>query len=201
MKMKKLILAVSTLLLTGSILTACTDIPTDDTQKTLNEQNENKLKQSAKVMKSVNVPEFNYSIERENIAKRLETTNNPNLLQWIYPMSAGRVIGRFPVRGKITSGSKRLTSTQMKVKIDGGEWNQDTFVEAPDEMGAYGSSDPYVFWFDPSGQYHQHSGDYFLTTEPYKLDLGNGTISVDIDEKELSKVAEYDKLTKVNGGK
>jgi hypothetical protein len=164
-------------------------------------QNKQKLQQSATVMESVGVPQFNYSVERENIAKRLEVTNNPNLLQWIYPMSAGRVIGRFPVRGKVTSGAKRLTSSEMTTRIDGGEYNEDTMTEAPDEMGTYGSSGEYIFWFDPAGNYHQHKGDYFLSTEPYKLDTGNGTISVEIDQAEKAKVGQYDAQTKATGGK
>lgn len=196
---KSLTLGMVGLLLTTSLLAACSESSTPSAQQTMDEQNKKKQEQAAKVMNTVEVPTFNYSVERENIAKRLEVTNDPNLLQWIYPMSAGRVIGRFPVRGKVTSGSKRLTSTEMKIKIDGGQYDQDTFVEAPDEMGAYGSSGDYVFWFDPSGQYHQHRGDYFLTTEPYKLDLGNGTISVDVDQNELNKVAEYDKQSKEKG--
>ena len=54
--------------------------------------------------------------------------------------------------------------------------------ESPDEMGAYGSSDAYIFWFDPAGRYHQHRGDYFLSPVPYKIDLNYGTISVEIDQ-------------------
>lgn len=196
---KSLVLTMSGLILAGSLLSACSESTTPTAQQTMDEQNKKKLDQSAKVMNSVETPTFNYSVERENIAKRLETTNDPNLLQWVYPMSAGRVIGRFPVRGKVTSGSKRLTSTQMfKDGVDLGDTRGEVLVEAPDEMGAYGSSDAYVFWFDPSGQYHQHRGDYFLSTEPYKLDLGNGTISVDVDQDELNKVAEYDKQSEVS---
>ncbi|MCL1700732.1 hypothetical protein [Lysinibacillus sp. Bpr_S20] len=195
---KKTLGFLSGLLLTGTLLGACDAMP-ESAQDKLSKDNKEKLNQSVKVMESVKTPKINYSVERENIAKRISVTNDANLLQWIYPMSAGRVIGRFPVRGKVTSGDKRLTSTQM-LNDEGksGGYSYTHVVEAPDEMGAYGSSGGYIFWFDPSGQYHQHKGDYFLTTEPYKLDDGNGTISVDIDENELRKVSEYDKQTEEN---
>lgn len=186
--------------LSSVLLSACNGEP-DKTKEKLAAQNKAKLEQSSKVMESVGIPNFNYSVERENIAKRLKVTNDPNLLQWIYPMSAGRVIGRFPVRGKVTSGEKRLTSPEMTVRIDGGEFPADAFTEAPDEMGTYGSSGQYIFWFDPAGQYHQHKGDYFLTTEPYKLDVNSGTVSVEIDQAEVSKIATYDKQTKEKAGK
>lgn len=198
--MKKFKLGLlGTVLLTSSILVACEE-GTESSQDKLLKETQNKLDQSVKVMESVKAPTITYSVERENIAKRIETTNDANLLQWIYPMSAGRVIGRFPVRGKVTSGDKRLASTEM-LNDNGrsGGYSATHVVEAPDEMGAYGSSGGYVFWFSPSGQYHQHKGDYFLSTEPYKLDLGNGTISIDLDENELKKISEYDKQSKANG--
>lgn len=164
-------------------------------------QQEAKMEQANRMMDQVQVPNFNRSLERENIKERLIQNNDAGVLQWIYPMSAGRVIGRFPVRGKVTSGNKRLTSTeQIKATT-----SNHVVVEAPDESGAYGSSGPYIFWFDPAGRYHQHQGDYFMSPVPYKLDIGNGTISVEIDAAEQSKMVEYDKQTvessKQKGGK
>jgi len=146
----------------------------DEASQVRTEQRLDKEEQAMNVMKQTPIPEFKRSLERENIVKRLKVTNDPNTLQWIYPMSAGRVVGRFPVLGKVTSGNKRLTP---ETYYDGGGSEI-----LPDETGAYGSSDVYIFWFDPAGRYHQHRGDYFLSPVPYKIDLNYGTISVEIDQ-------------------
>jgi len=168
MKIRKIVLVVilSTMLF---VLIGCEET----TRNKIDNQAEKKAEQAVKMMEQTPTPSLDRSLERENIVKRLKITNDANTLQWIYPMSAGRVIGRFPVLGKITSGSKKLTP-DMDV------YNSNRPM--PDEMGAYGSSDGYVFWFDPAGRYHQHRGDYFLSPVPYKIDLNYGTISVEIDK-------------------
>lgn len=169
-------------------LTGCTV----SEQSTIQQQQQEKLDQAEKVMEYTKVPQFNQSLERENIRQRLLVSNDPTTLQWIYPMSAGRVFGRFPVKGKVTSGGKRLTSSDMFVDgIDVGDaWGQ-VSVEAPDEMGTYGSSGEYIFWFDPAGRIHQHRGDYFVSPVPYQIDEGYGTISTEVDSTEEKKVSDY----------
>jgi len=169
--MKKFILGIAMVVIMSFGLIGC---EVDEARQVRNQQMEDKSIQAMNVMKQTPVPEFKRSLERENIVKRLKITNDPNTLQWIYPMSAGRVVGRFPVLGKVTGGSKRLTP---ETYYDGGGSEI-----LPDETGAYGSSDAYIFWFDPAGRYHQHRGDYFLSPVPYKIDLNYGTISVEIDQ-------------------
>jgi len=197
---KKLIAGIIGLTAMSTVLTGCNQT---DAQKVMAQQNANKQVQAASMMEKTPTPNFNRSLERENIINRLKNTNDPNQLTWIYPMSAGRVIGRFPVRGKITSGGKRLTSTQQWIPSQVGEGY--TLGEAPDEMGAYGSSGDYVFWFDPAGRGpFQHRGDYFVTPVPYKIDLGYGTITYEVDANEESKRTNYEtqiKNNQINGGK
>ena len=194
---KKIIGSIIGLIVVSTVLTGC--LEPDKATQVMKEQNENKKNQAANMMEQTPTPNFNRSLERENIINRLKNTNDPNQLTWIYPMSAGRVIGRFPVRGKITSGGKRLTSTQQF--LSGGNY---TLGEAPDEMGAYGSSGDYVFWFDPAGRGpFQHRGDYFVTPVPYKIDSGYGTITYEVDTSEESKRSNYEdqiKKNQINGG-
>lgn len=178
------------------LLAGCTVPVPSDAAKTMADQNDQKSMQAARVMSQVPVPQFNSSLERKNISDRLITTNNPNTLQWIYLFSAGRTIGRFPVRGKVTSGSKRLTSTQMDVRVDGGTATIDQLQEAPDEMGTYGTSGAYIFWFDPAGNYQQWQGDYFMSPVPYQIDKQYGTISVEIDATEAAKKSQYQQQIK-----
>ena len=191
MSIRKIILVVmlSAMLLS---LVGCEET----TRSKMDNQAEKKAEQAVRMIEQSPTPSLDRSLERENIVKRLKITNDPNTLQWIYPMSAGRVIGRFPVLGKITSGSKKLTP-------DTDVYNSNRPM--PDEMGAYGSSGDYVFWFDPAGRGpFQHRGDYFVTPVPYKIDLGYGTITYEIDTNEESKRNVYEgqiKNNKINGGK
>ncbi len=181
-KMKKTLkilipMAIATVMLTGCV----------ENVDELSKQQQAKVENAKHLMGETTVPNITKSLERENIRQRILVSNDPNTLQWIYPMSAGRVIGRFPVKGKVTSGSKRLTTSQaysMGVNV---------LVEAPDEMGTYGSSETYIFWFDPAGRIHQHRGDYFVSPVPYKIEEGYGTISTQIDESEQQNTAQYKK--------
>lgn len=195
---KKITVGIIGLMVLCVSLTGCN---MDAASQTMKQQNENKKVQAANMMEITPTPNFDRSLERENIINRLKATNDPNQLTWIYPMSAGRVIGRFPVRGKVTSGSKRLTSTQM---IDT-SYATYYVTEAPDEMGAYGSSGDYIFWFDPAGRGPlQHKGDYFISPIPYKIDFGYGTISFEVDTTEEAKRSNYEEQIKnnqINGGK
>lgn len=149
-----------------------------------------KIENSNQVMKQTKTPKISRSLERENIRQRLLLSNDPLTLQWIYPMSAGRVIGRFPVKGKVTSGSKRLTPSTIQ---DTGTY--DETGELPDEAGAYGSSVDYIFWFDPSGELHQHRGDYFVSPRPYTIEDAGG-ISSTVDLSEEKKIPTYEKQIK-----
>lgn len=196
--MKKVKVSIVALVLAVA-LTACTETTTSN--GTIKEQQQDKINQAERMMQQTRVPAFNESLERENIRNRLIVSNDPNTLQWIYPMSAGRVIGRFPVKGKVTSGGKRLTSTDMFTWGDGGEYGQDFVTEAPDEMGTYGNSGDYLFWFDPAGRIHQFKGDYFVSPVPYKIDVGNGTLALDVDVTEENKRDIYEKQIKDSNAK
>lgn len=192
--MKKIMKTGIILTIIAVMLSACMeDTTTVSSSQTIADQNAKKADQAAKVMEKTQVPTFTESLDRENIRDRLIVTNNANTLQWVYLFSAGRNIGRFPVRGKVTSGGKRLSSPEMVIGIDKGEFYGQELTEAPDEMGTYGSSGPYIFWFDPAGQYHQWQGDYFLSPVPYKIDKDFGTITSELDITEDAKRAAYEK--------
>jgi len=164
-----------------SALTGCME--QSETQKQSNTRTKNAETQMAKYP----TPLLEDSVDRANIILRLTRGNNPYNLQWIYPMSAGRVLGRFPVMGKITSGTKRLNASSEQ-RYNNGYYT----IEQPDEMGTFGHSSEYVFWFDPSGNGpYQHAGDYFSSPIPLQIDAGFGTIIFEIDLDEQAKVGMY----------
>lgn len=106
------------------------------------------------------------TVEQENIANRLQADNTPGSIKHLYVISAysGQVILYSTVRGKVTSGSKRLSPSSVgnstggtycnAVNIDGTNF---CTSEVLGDDGAYGSSGDYIFWFDAEkGAYHQH---------------------------------------------
>jgi hypothetical protein len=107
------------------------------------------------------------TVEQRNIRDRLLIDNKPGSLKHLYVISAmsGQVILYSTVRGKVTSGGKRLTPSNV-VTYRGESWHSGGFDisiggtsqttnEVLGDDGTYGSSGDYLFWFDAAGRYHQ----------------------------------------------
>jgi len=100
--------------------------------------------------------------EIDNIANRLTLTGDPNLLGHIAIVNkVGQVVLYTTIKGKITSGSKRLTNPSACGANIG---------DCPNDEGTYGSSNPYVFFWTTQGQYIQTSMDYIYSDKPLRLD-------------------------------
>lgn len=108
------------------------------------------------------------TVEQRNIAERLKRDNDPGSIKHLYVISAysGQVLIYSTVRGKVTSGGKRLTPSYVTTHTDGsslyggfdvtiGGYRQRTSEVLQDD-GTYGSSGDYLYWFDTKGIYHQH---------------------------------------------
>lgn len=108
--------------------------------------------------------------EQRNIKGRLTEDNKPGSIKHLYVISAysGQTIIYSTVRGKVTSGGKRLSPTTVAVQ-DGqyvgsayGGFNLNiggqskATGEVIQDDGTFGSSDPYIYWWDTKGVYHQH---------------------------------------------
>jgi hypothetical protein len=105
--------------------------------------------------------------EQRNIRDRLAEDNKPGSIKHLYVISAysGQVLIYSTVRGKVTSGGKRLTPTSIYggtsnnnyttfgVDIDGKGF---ATTEVLQDDGTYGSSGDYLYWWDTKGVYHQH---------------------------------------------
>lgn len=122
-----------------------------------------------KLADAVKIPDLSDSLERKNIAKRLEAFNEPNKLTYIYLINFGKVMSFYTVKGKITSGQKRLTANQQIISRDEGQYGQAVVQDAPELDGTYGSSAPYIYFWTTEGAYVQWSGDYMLSDQPLKL--------------------------------
>lgn len=121
------------------------------------------------------------TIEQENIYSRIKVTTDPTKVMWIHLIALdGKIVRRMPISGKVTSSGKRLEPRHFTPNMDraigkpppAGDYYTDELIQ-PD--GTYGDSDPYIYWFDPMGRYHQWGtagGLGYLLTD-YPIDLEN----------------------------
>ena len=138
-----------------------------------------------------------FTIEQQNIADRLTMDNAVGAIKHLYVISAwsGDVLLYSTVRGKVTSSGKRLTPTSVAA-MDGqyiGDRHEGLPVRLGNEIystgevlqddGTYGSSIPYLYWWDAQGQSHQHypSGGQILHISDQPITVGDVRISLSID--------------------
>jgi hypothetical protein len=149
------------IIIAGLALGGCEDTQTPTPTKTT---------QSQRAAEAANSISFTENAEIDNIKKRLELTSKPGLLGYVTIINrVGQAMLFSPVKGKITSGSKRLTQPDRAWKGDRGEWNGHFIRKAPSDEGTWGSSNPYVYFWTPGGQYFQTSMDYIYSDKPYRL--------------------------------
>ena len=118
--------------------------------------------------------------EQQNIYDRINVTTDPTKVMWIHLIALdGKIIRRMPVRNKVTSSGKRLepmyAASSNQYGMDYPYFGQYETSELIQADGTYGESDPYIFWFDPQGRYHQWGtagGLGYLKTD-YPIDLAD----------------------------
>lgn len=134
------------------------------------------------------------TVEQQNVADRIKDDNTPGSIKHLYLISPfnNRVIYYSTVKGKVTSGGKRLTPNTVfagssgnsgwdkgiPVNIGGGEYRTG---EVTQDDGTYGTSDEYLYWWDTKDIYHQvFPGEslIIITSEPISINTGT-TISIE----------------------
>lgn len=104
------------------------------------------------------------TVEQKNIMEKNSRDSKLGVIRYLYIISAytGDVIEYSTVKGKITSGGKRLNP-----KTTTGNANTTGFIfdtingnnfytnEVLNEDGSYGESASYYYWFDANDNYHQ----------------------------------------------
>ncbi|HLD55901.1 MAG TPA: hypothetical protein VJB35_06580 [Candidatus Nanoarchaeia archaeon] len=137
--------------------------------------------------------------EQKNIGERLLEDNKPGSIKHLYVISAysGQVIIYSTVRGKVTSGGKRLTPTTvaatdgqsvgsymtgMPVNIGGKTHHTGEVLQ---DDGSYGHSMDYLYWWDTKGVYHQHyvSGGQILHISNQPLAVKGIIINMELTQK------------------
>lgn len=126
-----------------------------------------------RLIKSVPTPKVQTSLERKNLARRIEKINQENMVSYIYLISYGRVMAYYTVSGKVSSLNSYLTAMERVEKVADG-WNgayAPTFVtmEAPDLDGTYGKNVEGIFFFTTEGVYVEWNGQYVWSDQPLKI--------------------------------
>jgi hypothetical protein len=121
-----------------------------------------------------------FTAEQQNIIDRIGVTTDPTKVLWVHLIALdGKIIQRMPVRMKVTSSGKRLEPRHAGIEGQSDRLPRTANGYRTDELiqpdGTYGDSDPYIFWFDTLGRYHQWGtagGLGYLLTD-YPIDLQN----------------------------
>lgn len=133
--------------------------------------------------------------EQRAIVERYKEDNKPGSVKHLYVISAfsGDVLLYSTVKGKVTSSGKRLSPYSVAVQDGqyvggahggflmniGGEMKATGEVLQDD--GTYGSSEPYIYWWDSKGVYHQHyiAGGQIVHVSSAPLRVGKVIINVE----------------------
>lgn len=148
----------------------------------------------------VQVQSDGLTVEQQNIRDRLLMDNEPGSIKHMYVISAysGDVLIYSTVKGKVTSSGKRLTPTTVAVGFAGtGNGSVASFgipvtignmgglmtSEVLQDDGSYGTSDPYLFWWDTRGVYHQHflSGGQIVHISDQPLNVGKIVLNMELE--------------------
>lgn len=185
--MKKSIYSIIAMFVIAISFTSCTDV-----QRPQQSSDSGVTKASVKVATDAD----GHSVEQKNIMERLVRDNKVGEVKHLYIISSytGDVMEYSTVKGKVTSGSKRLSpktvnntaglngmnGTTSSVYIGGIQFYTD---EVLDDGGTYGESGNYLYWFDAQGNYHQYypsGGTYLHISErPLRVRKANFTLTQD----------------------
>ena len=139
-----------------------------------------KVVQSQKAQEAANSITFTENAEIDNIKKRLELTSSPGVLGFIILLNeAGQPIVYEGVKGKVTSGGKRLTKPYTLSLADCGESYCEREYQTPSDEGTWGSSSPYIYYWNVNGEYRQWSGAYLYSDKPFRLRVEPLVINVE----------------------
>jgi len=152
----------------------------------------------------VKVQSNGLTFEQSNVKKRAEFENKPGSIKHLYIISpyTGQVLIYSTVKGKVTSSGKRLTPRSVLVaNANSGAHTQGISVniggsnyktgEVLGDDGTYGSSIPYIYWWDVNNRYHQHfiMGGQIIHISNKPIAVKSVTINM-----ELSQTNEDDDL-------
>lgn len=128
------------------------------------------------------------TIEQSQIIERLKRDNDVGAIKHLYIISSytGDVLEYSTVKGKVTSGGKRISPKSVV-----GSFSANSIIignekyitdEVMDENGTYGESANYFYWFDVQDNYHQYfpSGGTFVHISDRPLKIAKASLTFDL---------------------
>lgn len=139
------------------------------------QQNTVKNDQARKAAEAANSITFTDNAEIDNIKHRIELTSKPGAIGYIMLMNqAGQPVAYEVVKGKVTSGAKRLTKpTAIRQNGIGGTNGGAAYTldQTPSDEGTWGSSGDYIFYWTVDGAYRQWNDKYLYSDKPFRLSV------------------------------
>lgn len=118
---------------------------------------------------------FTDNAEIGNISRRVRMTANPGQIGYILLLNeSGTPIVYASVRGKVTSGGRRLTPAHH---LDCNSYGCGQ-IEQPGDEGTFGSSNPYIYFWTTEDQYYQWSGQYLYSDRPFRTTVTPFVVAV-----------------------
>ncbi len=168
------------------LLTGCGGCPPIKTGESAKLEMEQTEANQEKLAAATPPPQFDRSLERENLVRRLTTLNVQNKVMYIYCLGLnGNVVFSSTVQGKVSSLNSLLTTPEQVafMKDPRGGFIQEK-LPSPDFDGSYGKNPEGVFWFNTDGAYCEWSGIYFLSDRPVTVKTPVSlTAAVDLEKK------------------
>lgn len=119
------------------------------------------------------IPKISRSLERENLAKRLDLLNDQSKIFYVYLVSYGKVMAYYTAQGKVSSVNSKLTTQEQIVRDPAcTAYNGRScrfIVESPDLDGSYGTNGDGIFFFTTGGAYVEWAGEYMVSDYPLAL--------------------------------
>ena len=168
-------------------------------------QGEREVKSASGVKQAkavVKVQANGLTMEQSNIKKRIEFENKAGSIKHLYIISpyTGQTLIYSTVKGKVTSSSKRLSPTtsagetqSVRVSSSSTKINGKWTNEIINDTGTFGSSIPYIYWWDVNNRYHQHfiSGGQILHISNKPINVKSITINMEVSQSNEDDDAKY----------
>lgn len=146
-----------------------TSTPSNGTQV----QEQNITEQNQKTLDTNQpIPQLSHSLERDNLIKKLNFTNNANQLGYVYLLALnGQVIANYTIKGKVSSLNSLLTTPDQLKCSEGSSSSAYACVTmaGPDLDGSYGKNPDGIFFFTTTGAYVEWSGQYVYSSQPLNI--------------------------------
>jgi hypothetical protein len=158
----------------GAVLTGCWGSPTSASNAQATQNNLSGTTAS-EFSRAVGYPYASAAptdpLERENLAARLKQYNSAGDTNYVYLLApvSGQPIGYYVIKGKVSSTSSEMTSTQVNVDCDGNTSCTDDAIGddgsyGPEEGGAQG-----VFFFTTTGTLIETTLPWVVSSTPVKI--------------------------------